>query len=1351
VVKATFLQILLLLIPSYSEGSVNTAPRYDTFNDATVGYLNNVYQGKDTIWLASLNGLFGLTGSHVQHFNITNSVIGNSHIIDVYEDVNGAVWFTSDGNGIYRFQPQTQIFQHIGQEHGLPSNDCWNFSSQSPQILLATCTGGLVAIDVQDLTVSHALKGVDLSRLKIGEYASLATDEYGGIWFAQGSLGVSYYDRQSRSVRHYSAEQNTLTGIKVYTILVDSKQNVWVGTELGLNRLDRHTDRFIHYPLEPDSSSPAIDNISRDLYEDNRNRIWIVSEQLYYFDQPTQEVVSPSDLHPYLMDLPPNALENIRGSYKGEMLLIGKSLGLSVFSAMQETITYPLLGDKNDASISAMLRLKNGKVLYSLSDASIYSYDPNTQQVLLKHPNVGAVTDMIYLDDSHILISTVDELMLILDLSTDQITPLTNTLRDLGIPEDVRYIKSMLLATDNTLYLGVGDETKKGIYEGNFSQGFTLSIGDLRVTDMHQDKNGNIVAASYANGVFQKSPIGNWFKWASATSLNGVIVRSLAEDETGVTWVSTHGAGLGYLDQPSRQIQYLDEGLTGQSLYISAMIQDEQGYYWVLTKYDGFVRLNNDLTGPIQLSEEDGVIQNKLGIGGLKLSASRILMAADNLNYVINTELINQLLDQRLQQQTPTILMNLQVSYRNDDDNDNRTLDLHLATHPSTRPLTLTYDEYLFSLTFASNNYRERELLRFEYRLLGLDDSWVQVSAQDNTVTYSTLPSGHYVFEVRVVDPKSGVAQPITHLAIHILPPFWLTWWALMLYSVLLVVCLFLLQQYQKRKLIQKNRLLEQAVLARTSELNQRNQQLNQSNQKIVSLLEQKKSLFANVSHEFRTPLSLIVGPLERIVSSLKDQGLKKQVRLVERNAKRLTYLVDQVLELAKLDSIAQLPNKTYPINKSLKILAGAFLSWAEQRSQQLEIDVRCTGTVTLVNDSLEQILFNLLSNGIKYTPIGGHISLTAVQHIDSLIISIKDNGPGIDLDQHQKIFERFTRIEGSEEVHGSGIGLALVKELVEANQGSIKLRSQLGQGSEFIVTLPMIQGDEQSISEPSMVAMDEPTQDSSDEEPDPAFISDQEQNAHKPTLLVVEDNLDMRTFLLDSLQDTYFCLTAKNGQEGFEIATEHLPDVIISDLMMPSKTGLDLIQALRGQDMTAHIPFVLLTAKGDEESRLSGWQLGVDDYIAKPFNVSELQARLSRLISVRLILSQRQGRKTHAANEQQQPQLFENSKDQAFFAKFNQVVAQTHHQENFNRAMAASNLAMSERQLNRKLGALIDSNFSEYLRKYRLNQAKLRLVRGEQITQVCYDVGFSSHSYFTRCFKAEFDMTPTECAEQRL
>jgi signal transduction histidine kinase/DNA-binding response OmpR family regulator/ligand-binding sensor domain-containing protein len=1358
-----FVSFITSTIAIHANASVNPIQSQNVFDEIPSGFLEAVVQGEDTLWLGGENGLFALTGTHVSHFDSTNSELANSEILDISEDSRGLVWLGT-AKGVSIFDPLTQSFHNISELNGVSLENCLNLAPSGIEQMLINCSGEIISTNMSTWDTHNWLEN-NAPHLSSADTGSrIAVDSEQNVWFGHKSNGLFRFNPKTGLTQHYHADNANMLGMFPISIFIDSATDLWVGTELGLNKFDSLNNSFTSYSLIENSAAIKISNTVSGMTEDNSGNFWIASSQLYVFEKETEKVQAPNAFYPYLHDEIEQYVVDMDETSNGELFLVGSISGLRVLPTLKDSITYLAPQVTEKIGLIATLLLDDNNVLVAGSDSHLYVYTLSTKQAVLKHQNVGYVTNIAFLDEEHVLIATEDKLLYLMDLNTYQLTEQAKVWQDL--PADVRYINKILVDDNSTIYLGTGGRNNRGLYSGNLHDGFVLLKDDINVAGIHSNNEGNIFVSTTNDGVHQRDLDGTWFKWKSEKNIDNMMLLTTRKDNDGTIWVSTHGSGLGYLDAQSQTIKFIDMAFTADSLFIRDLLQDPEGYYWIMTN-KGLVRFDKLNSTSIKLGKEDGIVDMDFEfLSSSNLPNGKVLIVGDKARYIIDTKLANAYLNQRLQRQTKALLVELNVSDKEKRANTNRSTELFTALQNSGAALRLDYNEYLFTLTFAANNYVERHVLGFEYRLLGLDDSWQKVSSKDSSATYSTLPSGNYEFQVRVIDPKSVAEQAITRLKISVLPPPWLSWWAYILYTITVTIVLYFAYTYRIRQLRSHNIELEKAVSERTSdlqrqtatlqektsELENKTIDLNNSNQHISHLLEHKQSLFANVSHEFRTPLALIIGPLEKILSKISDLGLQKQVELINRNAMRLARLVDQILELAKLETARNIPLKKYPIQRSIKMITESFEPLMQLRSQQLDLQLNCSGSLALLDDSLEKILSNLLSNAIKYSPFGGRIVVNTKQDGDSMILTVGDNGPGINDDMQSKIFERFLRLEGTEDVSGSGLGLALVKELVTANSGKIEVHSQLDEGARFVVTLPMISEDELPLPQPAQfqpglqyeVVL---------EQQDSPHINTVNESRLLETILVVEDNQDMRAFVVDCLQNDYHCLTANNGTEGIERAIETVPDLIISDVMMPGKSGFELVETLRVHDLTSHIPIVLLTAKGDENSRMTGWQMNVDDYIAKPFKVEELQARVARLLSIRKILQRKQGRITSELIEDPSTssfgRQFASAKDNIFYQKFVAIIEKNYHEETFNRTSAASHLALSERQLNRKLTALIDFNFSEYLRKFRLEKAKALLITGQQVAQVCYQVGFSSPSYFSNCFKAEFDMTPKQFTEK--
>lgn len=637
---------------------------------------------------------------------------------------------------------------------------------------------------------------------------------------------------------------------------------------------------------------------------------------------------------------------------------------------------------------------------------------------------------------------------------------------------------------------------------------------------------------------------------------------------------------------------------------------------------------------------------------------------------------------------------------------------------------------------------------RFQYKLAGFDEQWSNWSHESHK-DYTRIGEGDYRFELRAKNVY-GETATAKAFVFTIVPPWYRRWWAWMVYllSALLLAfgAVFLLLQYRTRSLNEKAAVLEQRVAQRTKMIGEQKASIEQ-------LLEQKNNLFANISHEFRTPLTLILSPVDALLSRYKSQPAAKDLTLIKRNARRLLRMVDQLLEFAKLEQSGQVKQERVSLQQTLEIIIASFEVPIASKKMTLQLTAFDDVQLILLPDSLNKILLNLLSNALKYTPDGGEIDVRVQRSDEWVEIAVRDSGIGIAEADHQIIFKRFNRATHNhgEVVPGVGIGLALVKELVEANQGSIRLSSQLQQGSTFTVTLPLnarVQGEpafkvdslENSLEVDSVAAIGVPT------DPDAAVAdgnSAEKSAQRQKTILIIDDNADMRDLLHRQLSGQYDCVVAENGRSGLDIAREQLPDLIISDIMMPVMDGYQFSRLLKEDELTCHIPLILLTAKGSVENRIKGLRLQVDDYLAKPYHVEELLLRIDNMLAVRELLTRRFGQAFDAAEPQQMKKLGLSVADQAFYDKVNRQLLDNYQLASFNVLSLCHGLGVSEKQLQRKLKALFDKGFSELLRNYRLNKASELLLEGKRVSQVYDAVGFSSHSYFSSCFKAKFGQSP--------
>jgi signal transduction histidine kinase/DNA-binding response OmpR family regulator/ligand-binding sensor domain-containing protein len=1326
-------------------------------NGLAIGTPNTLTQGKNTLWLGGEDGLFAITGSVTVHYSANNNAFSDSEILDILEDANGKVWLGTDGAGIDIFDPMQKTTKNLSVTQGLSSNLVQRLVTINDSLIAATTFNGIALIDINTYEVNNLFTKSNDNDFIISSTQVITTDSKGTIYFTQGSDSFYSYHHPSATLKTYSKNHSNIQGSKIFDILLDTSNPstaLWILTDKGLNKLGQQNTVLDFYPVLDETIDNSTGNTNSKLYKDELGRMWIIGKSLYQLDTNQQEISKVFATSQSKSNFEIQNIKDISIGNNGELYILSENSGLVTIPQVSNAMS--ILHAAQGLPIGTVRRTAklSHQTLAIIGIEKLYLLDPKTIETI-DTSELGQVVESVRFSEYELLLATRRGKLLLFDTSNKTTLDITERFAGLSIT-DKNLVHQIMKQDDGSFLITLRGNNNSGLYKGKLNQNFSLIFPGY-VEHIVEDIDGTLIIAT-RDGIFQQQKdvrrlskdsrgletttifaLKNWFEWEDSKDRINYVHNCLRKDQQGKIWLCTSGDGLAYLDTNSSTIQYIAQELTADSAVIRDIINDRQGYYWITTdrglvRYDGkkqsstIVDVNMGLFDVDFESDTSALFQtNHLFIAGTKN------------NYSIDVTQLNQYLNNRSQRKTKLIVNELYT--HSGKQNAKRNL-LIETPNPLQNPndfLSLEHNEYLLTFEFSTHNYLEKNTLNYEYRMRGLSEEWLSTIGEQNQASYITLPPAEYIFEARVVDKNSFAKQPIVKMNVVVHPAPWYSWPAYTAYFVIGILFVYFVFRYRTWQLRIANAELELAVKQRTS-------QLKESNKQVSDLLQKKQSFFTNVSHEFRTPLSLILGPLGFLLDNIEDPKLKQQVSLINRNARRLNQMVDQILDLAKLDEAKTSQQKFYSIGQSLRVITQPFVTMAEMREQTLTIHLNAEGYVEMHEDALDRIVSNLLSNAIKFTPEHGNITFTAENVNNDLIMTVKDDGIGIDSAFHNAIFERFTRVDGSEDVPGSGIGLSLVKELIENNKGTIKVISNHEKGTSFVALLPLtdqVQQNKVSLIKPSRLNFSaEPASDNTI--PDLAKSAN---NKHVEIILIVEDNPDMRHFIVEGLSENYRCVTAANGKQGIEQAITCIPDLIISDVMMPISNGFELSQKIREHQATSHIPIILLTAKGDNESRVYGWNLDIDDYVAKPFDFDELKARISRLLAIRKIVKNKYSRKIELAigqeNNGELDVSFANTNEQQFFETFIQVIAKNHKNESFNRAEASELMAIGERQLNRKLGALVDCNFSEYLRKYRLSKAKLHLQSGMQITECSYAVGFSSPSYFSSCFKKEFGISP--------
>jgi signal transduction histidine kinase/DNA-binding response OmpR family regulator/ligand-binding sensor domain-containing protein len=666
-------------------------------------------------------------------------------------------------------------------------------------------------------------------------------------------------------------------------------------------------------------------------------------------------------------------------------------------------------------------------------------------------------------------------------------------------------------------------------------------------------------------------------------------------------------------------------------------------------------------------------------------------------------------------------------------------------------PPKIAYGHKGLRFQFALPSYDLSTKNEFQYFLEGFQDQW-SVWSEESFVDFTNLPEGNYLFLVRgrdVYGRPGGEAR----LAFTILPPWYRTWWAFVIYALLLGGVVIILVRFRERKLQIEKLVLENTVRERTEKIMLQTQELQEMDRI-------KSRFFANISHEFRTPLTLILAPLEEELSQ-KPAADHGKLLIMKRYANRLLDLVNQLLNLSKLEAgKMDLQIQKADLRQFLSILSTSFDSLAHQKKIIFEKTIELpTGSFSFDPDKLEKVMINLLSNAFKFTSEGGTVTFAA--HMDQqpsqqvLHMVVSDTGKGIPPEEQKQVFESFyqSRQTVANQDSGTGLGLALAKELIRLHKGTIMLQSELCKGSVFSVTIPVHHGAYQTSEriESEMGGYVVPSI-NPPSEPVKMFLpnSGEPLNANhatndltlRETVLIVEDNAELRDYIASLLENEYIVFKAPDGREGLGCARKVLPSLIISDLMMPKMDGIELTAHIKSDERTSHIPVILLTAKSGQESRIDGLKTGADDYLTKPFSVEELTVRVRNLIELRKRLAERYRERirVHVTSPE------EMSLDDKFLMKAKQIVEANMEDVLFSVERMAVEINLSRTQLLRKLKALTGLSPNDFIRDLRLQKAaEMIRQKADTITQIGYAVGFNDQSYFSKSFKKEFGETPTE------
>jgi signal transduction histidine kinase/DNA-binding response OmpR family regulator/ligand-binding sensor domain-containing protein len=779
-------------------------------------------------------------------------------------------------------------------------------------------------------------------------------------------------------------------------------------------------------------------------------------------------------------------------------------------------------------------------------------------------------------------------------------------------------------------------------------------------------------------------------------------------------WIGTDGGGLNRLDLTTNEIKVYttNDGLPNGVVY--GILTDDQNNLWLST--NSGLSCFNPITEQFKnYNVYDGLQDNEFNsISYLKASDGKLYFGGINGITVFNP---NELSSNNV---VPNIfissfkLFNKEVSHKTENTPLNKVIGF-------TKEIDLAYYQNSFSFSFTALDFTAPQNNKYKYMLEGFDETWIDIG-KFREAYYTNIPPGDYTFRVAGTNNDNIWNEKGTSVKLSISPPYWATWWAYIIYAILFAAGLYYLLMYERKRALLKIQVTEASL----------------QKKKLEEINELKSRFFANISHEFRTPLTLIIGPALELRERLKEKDDLKEIDKINQNSKQLLRLVNQLLDLSKLEA-NKLPVNIEQIDivKSIKQIIENLKPLAANKGINLIFEYPIEKLKILFDrDILEKILNNLITNSIKFSESGCMIDVRLDVSTKSreFYINVTDNGHGIPKEEIRSIFDGFYRSSFTKFEQGYGIGLAYVKELVNLVNGNIEVSSELKQGTRFKIRFPLTLAD---------IIVENDLEENIKDVVEPVIPEEvREESDGKKIILVIEDNKEIREYISEKLSPVYTVITTSDGKTGIEKMRALLPDLVISDIMMPEMDGLELCKISKSDIVTSHIPIILLTARADEKSKLEGFDYGADDYLTKPFSVKELLARINSIFTNRARVIQKYGTEFYKQAQKERPK----TRDEEFMEKIYSIIYANISKENLSVEQIADEANMSYTQVYRKVKSLTGFTIVQLIQKCRLNKAaELLKTNQSNISEIGYEVGFSNPSYFAQCFRKEFNCSPQE------
>ncbi len=1321
-------------------------------------HVNAIGQDKNGfIWIATNDGLNRFDGTHIEtfhhHYGDSSSISSNT-VFAVFTDRQQRIWFgTFSGLCMYDYgkgefvryilPPQPDIIKYV---------PVWGIAqTKNDDFWLATSGGGLAHMSARTQEVTYFRHDADNPSTSIvSDYLhSIALDDDENVWLGSENDGLSIFDPRTGTCRNINKSTGHI-GSDIVTSLYKSRDGrVWIGTyEGGVSVYDPKTDSFVLHRLVGDGASVY------GIAEDGDGNLWIGTQEsgIFLYDGHTFRQYS-------------NAIGNTRN-------LIGDNIRV-VFTDKDGVLW---LGCFQGGVNMLKPRPMFGGIGYAGGDSEIG----------ISHKPV-------------LSICTVDRQTVYLGTDGDGINiwnPLNNHVQHIRAGEQglkSNIIRSMFMDRSGRMWVGTFmkglleyDPVKKSFAGFENIPGDSTSLSTNDVTSILEDNGGNLWVGTNGGGLNMLDKKSGRFKWYKrtkddSTSLINDYVTSLYIDRDDYMWICTFW-GLSRMRLKDRVIQNFP--LTDRHNTYFCFFEDSKGRHWAgstdglrlidfesgtfksVTTADGLPNniingITEDEYGSLWVSTNRGICKFNYdsmtfnnfftgdGLFSNEFMHNSLATGPDGMVYFGSIEGVTRFYPGKICIETaPPRVMFSDLLVFNKKVTPGDGSGILKKSMAETDDIQLQWQDNSFTIVYKAIEYVQPKKVRYASRMRGFDSQWQYYDYTQTSASYTNLDAGVYYYEVMATTDGITWSEPDV-LKVRIIAPAWRRWWAIALYILIAMLAIHFGWRRYRRTEQEK----QQAKL----------QYIKQQND--IELNKTRLQLFTNISHEIRTPLTLLISPLQQMAESGKyDAETQTNLALMQRNAQRLLRIVNQVMDIRKID------------NGKLQFspVKGDLVSFTREVCENFQQLAACNNISLTFRSELkdfvayfdpeiiDKALCNLLSNALKFTSPDGRVSVEVCcaelpLGKNGVSIVVDDNGRGIAPENIDKIFDRYFQGDSSAMQQGTGIGLWLTKEYVELHQGFISVSSQVGRGTTFIMTLTDgeafkdVTKDAASYRHQSVGAfldIDSPVQVVQDGAPPHTDAAQAEASTSlKYTLLVVEDNADIRRYLRDSLSKKYNVKTARDGIDGLEIARTTLPDLVITDIAMPGMTGIELCRTLKSDLDTCHIPVIMLTAKSSETQRIEGLETGADSYITKPFNPRHLNVRIEKLLELRMTLRE----KFSSEVGFKAVQTAVTTTDRDLLKRVSETIQKRISDTSLSVETLAEEVGLSRGHLQRKLKSLTGQNPNEFIRIIRLKYAAELLIKRQDlsIAEVAENAGFNSQSYFSTAFTRQFSISPSQYKDE--